>query len=82
MNIELKQEHEALIEKQLSSGRYHSRAEVIADALALLDDQNRLEQAKLERLRKDIQVGLASGEREPLDMDSIIAEAKARHKQV
>jgi antitoxin ParD1/3/4 len=80
MTIELSREQEALIEKQLASGRYHSRAEVIAEALELLDDQAQLEEAKLARLRSEIQKGLASPS-EPLDMDSIIAEAEARHQQ-
>ena len=81
MLIELTQQQEALIEKQLATGRYHSRAEVIVEALELLDDQAQLEQAKLTRLRGEIQKGLDSGNPEPLDMDGIIAEAEARHQQ-
>lgn len=81
MTVELNPEQEALIAKQLATGRYHSRAEVIAEALELLDDQAQLEEAKLTRLRAEIQKGLASSDREPLDMDSIIAEAEARHQQ-
>lgn len=81
MTIELTQEQEALIEKQLATGRYHSRAEVIVEALELLDDQAQLDQAKLVRLRAEIQKGLETGDSEPLDMDSIIAEAEARHQQ-
>lgn len=81
MTIELSREQEALIEKQLTSGRYHSRAEVIAEALELLDDQAQLEEAKLGRLRAEIQKGLSSGPAEPLDMDSIVAEAEVRRKQ-
>lgn len=75
MTIEITQEQEALIEKQFATGRYHSRAEVIVEALELLNDQAQLEQAKLERLRAQIQKGLDSGDAELLDMDSIIAEA-------
>jgi len=76
MTIELTPELEALIAKQLSTGRYHSRAEVIAEALELLEDQAQLEEAKLARLRAEIQKGLASGDPEPLDMDSIIVKAR------
>ena len=43
MTVELTAEHEALIEQQLATGRYSSRAEVIADALHLLGDQTQLE---------------------------------------
>ncbi len=81
MTIELTQDQEALIKKQLASGRYHSRAEVIAEALELLDDHTQLEQAKLSRLRAEIQKGLDSSNPEPLDMDSIISEAEARLQQ-
>lgn len=81
MTVELSRDQEALIEKQLASGRYHSRAEVIAEALELLDDQAQLEEAKLARLRTEVQKGLESSDPEPLDMGSIIAEAEARLKQ-
>lgn len=81
MTVELSRDQEALIEKQLASGRYHSRAEVIAEALELLDDQAQLEEAKLARLRTEVQKGLKSSDPEPLDMGSIIAEAEARLKQ-
>lgn len=81
MTIDLTREQEALIEKQLASGRYRSRAEVLSEALELLDDHAQLEAAKLERLRKEIRRGLESGEAEPLDMDAIIAEAEARHEE-
>ena len=54
MTVELTAEHEALIEQQLATGRYHSRAEVIADALHLLSDRTQLEQIKLERLRAEL----------------------------
>ena len=60
MTVELTEEHEALIQ-QLETGRYHSRAEVIANALYLLSDQTQLEQIKLERLRAEIQKGIDSG---------------------
>ena len=51
MTVELTPSQEALIQEQLETGRYHSRAEVIADALELLSDHARLEQMKLDRLR-------------------------------
>lgn len=81
MTIELNQEQKALIEKQLATERYHSRAEVLSEALELLDEHAQLEEARLERLRAGVQRGLESGKPEPLDMDSIIAEAKAKHTQ-
>ncbi|HXF41740.1 MAG TPA: hypothetical protein VN687_18620 [Blastocatellia bacterium] len=44
----------------------------------LLDDHDRLQQIKLERLRNDIQKGLDSGESAPLDIEEIKAEARKR----
>ena len=81
MTITLTQAQEVLIKQQLETGRYQSRTEVITEALELLSDQAQLEQVKLDRLRAEIQKGLDSGESEPLDMDSIIAEAHKRYKQ-
>lgn len=45
-------------------------------ALRLLDDHDRLQQIKLERLRKDIQEGLDSGESAALDVEEIKVEAR------
>lgn len=81
MTIELSRDQEVLIQKQLASGRYHSRAEVIAEALELLGDQAQLEESKLARLRTEVRKGLESSDPEPLDMASIIAEAEVRFKQ-
>ena len=78
MTVELTAEHEALIEQQLATGRYHSRAEVIADALHLLSDQTQLEQIKLKRLRAEIQKGIDSGPLTPLDMKEVKAEVRRR----
>lgn len=81
MTIELTREQEALIQEQLASGRYHSRAEVIAEALELLNDHAQLERMKLERLRAEIQKGLDSGESTPLDVQAIKAEARRRYNE-
>ncbi len=60
---------------QLATGRYESRAEVVAEALELLSDHAQLEQIKLERLRAEIQKGLG-GERTPLGTAALKAEAR------
>ena len=78
MTVELTAEHEALIERQLATGRYSSRAEVIADALHLLSDQIQLEQIKLKRLRAEVQKGIDSGPPTPLDMEEVKAEVRRR----
>mgnify|MGYP002738570238 CR=1 FL=1 len=81
MAIELTPELEALIDRQLATGRYQSRVEVIGEALALLEDYAQLEKTKIARLRTEIQKGIASGDAEPLDMDEIIAKARERFTQ-
>ena len=40
MTIELTQEQERVIERQLSTGRFASKDEVISEALALLEQQD------------------------------------------
>lgn len=81
MSIELTQEQEAVIDQALATGHYESRAEVIAEALDLLQDHTQLEQMKLERLRGEIQKGLDSGQRTPLDVQALKAEARRRYNE-
>ena len=81
MTVELTREQERLIEEQLATGRYGSRGEVIAEALALLSDYAQLEQMKLARLRAEIQKGLDSGESTLLDIQALKREARRRHNE-
>ena len=50
------------------------------EALRLLDDHDRLQQIKLERLRNDLQEGLDSGESAPLDIDAIKADGRKQRR--
>ena len=80
MKLELTKDQEMLIDEQLATGRYGSRDEVIAEALALLSDCAQLEQLKLKRLRAEIQKGLDSGKSTPLDMRALKEEARRRNE--
>jgi antitoxin ParD1/3/4 len=80
MNVPLTAQLEKVVKEKVASGRYNSASEVVSEALRLLDDHDRLQQIKLERLRNDIQDGLDSGESEPLDIDAIKAEARKRRR--
>lgn len=62
----------------MSSGQYASPAEVIYEALALLGAYQDHDRVKLAALRSAIQEGLNSGASTPLDMDTIIANARNR----
>jgi antitoxin ParD1/3/4 len=76
ININLPPQLEAMVRQKVASGRYASASEVVREALRLLEHQERLRDAKLEQLRRDIEDGLASGEAEPWDADGLRHEAR------
>jgi len=58
MNVSLDPELEKLVSLKVASGDYASPAEVIEEGLRLLSEQDQILQLKLERLRRDIAIGL------------------------
>lgn len=80
MDISLTSQLEKVVREKVASGLYNSPSEVVGEALRLLDDHDRLQQIKLERLRNDILAGLDSGESAPLDIEEIKAEARKRRR--
>lgn len=80
MDISLTSQLEKVVEEKVASGLYNSASEVVGEALRLLDDHDRLQQIKLERLRNERQAGLDSGESGPLDMEAIKADARKRRR--
>jgi len=64
--------------KKLPRALYTSAAEMIREALRLLDEQDRLHAAKLDQVRQDIQNGLASGPATPWDREEIKGEGRMR----
>ena len=71
---------EEFVKQLVSSGRYASASEVMRDGLRLLEQRESLREAKLAALRKDIEEGLQSRPSEPLDMKTIVNEARS-HRQ-
>lgn len=69
--------YEKLVRDLVGSGRYASASEVLRDGLRLIEEREQLRAIKLQALRDAIQEGLDSGDAGPLDMEAIIAEAKA-----
>ena len=59
MNVNLTPQLEELVRSKVASGLYTSASEVVREALRLMDEQDRLREAKLEQLRSDIRQGLA-----------------------
>jgi len=78
ININLPPQLEAMVRQKVASGRYASASEVVREALRLLEHQERLRDAKLEQLRRDIEDGLTSGEAEPWDADGLRHEARQK----
>lgn len=81
MNVSLTPELEKFVQELVKSGSYQTSSEVVRDALRLLEQRREENAAKVEWLRKEIQMGLDSldrGEGKPLDMKKIAAEAKRR----
>ena len=65
LNINLTPQLENLVRQKVESGRYNSASEVVREALRLMEQQNELGAAQLERLRRDIREGLESGPSRP-----------------
>lgn len=77
MNVNLTPQLEELVRAKVDSGMYASASEVVREALRLMDEQDRLRQAKLDELRAEVRKGLASGASEPWDATAVKAKARA-----
>ena len=85
MTATLSGELEEFVNAQVQSGEYLSALEVIRAGLHLLEDRETLRQIKLERLRKEIAIGIEQadrGEVAPLDVEDIIARGKQRLAEI
>ena len=80
MTVTVSGDLEEYVKAKVQSGEYLCVGEVIRAGLYLLQDQDILRQIRLERLRKEIAVGIEQadkGELAPLDVEDIIARGKA-----
>jgi len=78
-NVSLTSELEHFIQQKVKSGFYASTSEVIRAGLRLLKEQDSLQETKLEILKEEIQKGYNSGKATPLDMQSVITEAREKY---
>lgn len=78
MNVNLTPYLEEMVREKVSSGMYTSASEVVREALRLMDDQDRLRAAKLERLRQDVSAGLQSGQSEASDVGEVKRRGRGR----
>ena len=80
MNISLTPELEKLVKSKVETGLYNNASEVIREALRLMYDQDRINAAKLEMLRQEIDPAWQEanrGEFVESTPESIIAKADA-----
>ena len=75
LQVSLPDELLDFVETNLARGYYASSHEVVSDALRLLQMQ---QSAKLKWLREAFRIGLESGDAGELDIEELIAEARAK----
>jgi putative addiction module CopG family antidote len=76
MTIHLSTDREQFVRSLIQAGQYASEDEVIADALQLLEEHN-----KLTALRQEIAIGIEQadrGELEPFDPHATLARVRSR----
>ena len=67
----------------MASGLYTSASEVVREALHLMDEQDRLREAKLEQLYSDVRQGLVSGSSKTWDAEAVKNKARSvKHRTV
>jgi antitoxin ParD1/3/4 len=69
------------IEGLIASGRYPTAGEVIRDGLWLIEERELLREAKLKRLRAEIQKGLDSGPAREVDIKEWAEDIKRRGRE-
>jgi antitoxin ParD1/3/4 len=75
MNVSLTPELEQLVRQKVESGRYLSASEVVREGLRLLEDRDRLYQARLCELQTAVNIGIEQSNRgEVLDGEVVIQE--------
>lgn len=78
MNINLTPQLEELVRRKVGSGLYNSASEVVREALRLMEENDHLRAAKLDRLRQDIREGFESGPSKPWNAAEIRSSGRKR----
>jgi antitoxin ParD1/3/4 len=78
MQIVLTPEVEALVQRQLTTGKYNSAIDVILAAIKLLEQQQDIYQGRLQELQRDVLVGWEASQRgEVVDGATAMAQIRA-----
>lgn len=81
MQIVLPPEVEALVQRQLMSGKYNSVIEVILAGVQLLEQQEDIYQGRLQELQKEALIGWEASQRgEVVDGETAMAQIRANIK--
>lgn len=78
MNVNLTPQLEEMVRAKVSSGLYTSASEVVREALRLMEEQDRMREAKLEELRREVRKGLESGPSAAWDAAALKKKARAQ----
>lgn len=82
MNVSLTKELEDLVTRKVETGRYLSASEVVREALRLLEERDRLQEIRVEEMRRAIRAGneqLARGESIP--GETVFGEIRDKSRQ-
>lgn len=75
MNVSLTPELERFVRQKINTGRYLSASEVIREALLLLEEREMQRQMRIEKLRREVAVGIEQSDRgETFDGEEVVAE--------
>ena len=78
MNVSLTKHFEAFVQQQVASGRYNNSSEVIRAALRLLEDYDRMAQARVQAAVDRGLADLEAGRAAPFDPAEIKHEGRRR----
>ena len=82
MNVSLTPRLEQFVDKKVREGTYQTASEVVREALRLLAERDQRGALELQRLRKEVSIGLdqiENGQAGPLSTRRIKAEGRKRH---
>ena len=82
MNVSLTPQLEQFVRAKVDSGRYLSASEVVREGLRLLEERDRVYQARLADLQKEITIGIEEADRgELFDGEEVMQELYEELKQ-
>lgn len=81
MNVSLTPVLEKLIQKKVKSGAYNNASEVVREALRLLEEQDKIKELKLKKLKAELQTGLDQLNNQQYSNKSLQSIAKSIKKK-